>query len=98
MFRASLEWASPATTCGVELFLYPQKEGVRRRAFATRAEAQLAMFSYIEGFYNMHRARKRLDYVSPMSFVRIWKYEDYINFVPEFLLTPHCLFPLFSCE
>lgn len=43
-------------------------ECIRGRAFATRAEANLALFEYIDGFYNSRRIQKRLGYLSPVEF------------------------------
>ncbi|MFE9724397.1 IS3 family transposase [Streptomyces sp. NPDC005794] len=42
-------------------------ECVRGRVFATRAEANLALFEYIDGFYNSRRIQKRLGYLSPIE-------------------------------
>jgi len=39
-----------------------------RRRFATRVEARLAVFEYIEGWYNPHRRHSALDYESPTSY------------------------------
>ena len=36
----------------------------------TPAEARLAIFDFIEGFYNTHRRHSRLGYVSPLAFER----------------------------
>ncbi|THA55041.1 hypothetical protein E6P78_32495, partial [Streptomyces sp. A0958] len=36
--------------------------------FATRAEANLALFEYIDGFYNPRRIQKRLGYLSPIEY------------------------------
>ncbi|MGP4009303.1 IS3 family transposase [Streptomyces sp. 4N124] len=33
-----------------------------------RAEANLALFEYIDGFYNSRRVQKRLGYLSPIEF------------------------------
>ena len=41
-----------------------------RRRFQTQAEAKLAVFEYIEGFYNPHRRHSSLGYRSPMRFER----------------------------
>jgi len=41
-----------------------------RRRFAARAEAQLAVFDYIEGWYNPRRRHSALDYQSPMVYER----------------------------
>ncbi|WP_446044785.1 IS3 family transposase [Streptomyces olivaceus] len=43
-------------------------ECIRRRTFTTRAEANLALFEYIDGFYNSRRIQKRLGYLSPIEF------------------------------
>ena len=40
----------------------------QRRRFATRAEAELKIFEYIEGFYNRTRLHSALDYRSPVEF------------------------------
>ncbi|MFE7765348.1 IS3 family transposase [Streptomyces sp. NPDC057438] len=42
-------------------------ECIRGRVFATRAEASLALFEYIDGFYDPRRIQKRLGYLSPSS-------------------------------
>ncbi|WP_284505745.1 IS3 family transposase [Streptomyces cellostaticus] len=41
---------------------------IRGRGFATRAEANLALFEYIDGFYNPRRIQKRLGYLSPIEY------------------------------
>jgi putative transposase len=38
------------------------------RRFATHAEAEMAIFDFIEGFYNTHRIHSALDYVSPVEY------------------------------
>ncbi|MGW0886472.1 IS3 family transposase [Streptomyces sp. NPDC002671] len=43
-------------------------EGLRGRTFATRAEANLALFEYIDGFYNSRRIQERLGWLSPIEF------------------------------
>jgi transposase InsO family protein len=43
-------------------------ECIRGRVFATRAEANLVLFEYIDGFYNTRRIQKRLGYLSPIEF------------------------------
>ncbi len=43
-------------------------ELVERTTFATRTEARLAVFEFIEGFYNPHRIHSALDYRSPMQY------------------------------
>jgi putative transposase len=41
-----------------------------RHRFATPADARLAIFDFIEGFYNTHRRHSRLGYLSPTAFER----------------------------
>ncbi|MDJ0347626.1 IS3 family transposase [Streptomyces sp. H10-C2] len=50
------------------LWMLIKTECVRGRVFATRAEANLALFEYIDGFYNSRRIQKRLGYLSPVEF------------------------------
>ena len=44
-----------------------------RRRFTTRADARLARFQYIKGFYNTRRKHSSLGYLSPMNFERRFK-------------------------
>ena len=39
-----------------------------RRRFKTHAEAEMAIFDFIEGFYNTHRVHSALDYRSPIDY------------------------------
>ncbi|MFD0212088.1 IS3 family transposase [Streptomyces hirsutus] len=48
--------------------LLVKSECLRGRVFATRAEANLALFEYLDGFYNPRRIQKRLGYLSPIEF------------------------------
>ncbi|MFF8100884.1 IS3 family transposase [Streptomyces sp. NPDC016640] len=50
------------------LWMLIKTEGLRGRTFATWAEANLALFEYIEGFYNSRRIQKHLGYLSPVEF------------------------------
>ncbi len=45
-----------------------EAELLSRRRFASRAEAKMACFSYIEGWYNPVRLRSALGYRSPMTY------------------------------
>ncbi|WP_329374710.1 IS3 family transposase [Streptomyces sp. NBC_01483] len=42
-------------------------ECIRGSVLATRAEANLALFEYIDGFYNSRRIQKRLGHLSPIE-------------------------------
>ena len=44
------------------------KELLDRRRFPTQAEARMAVFDFIEGWYNPHRRHSGLDYLSPISY------------------------------
>jgi putative transposase len=41
-----------------------------RRRFKTHPEAEMAIFDFIEGFYNTHRIHSALDYRSPLEYER----------------------------
>lgn len=45
-------------------------ELIDRRCFRTKAEARLAIFSFIEGFYNPRRRHSGLGYLSPIDYER----------------------------
>jgi putative transposase len=47
-------------------------ELLARRRFPTRSAARLALFDYIEGFYNTHRRHSALGYLSPAAYERRW--------------------------
>jgi putative transposase len=41
-----------------------------RKRFRTQAEARMAVFDFIEGWYNPHRRHSSLDYASPIEYER----------------------------
>jgi putative transposase len=41
-----------------------------RQRFATQSEARLAVFDFLEGWYNPHRRHSALGYLSPVDFER----------------------------
>ena len=47
-----------------------EAELLARRRFRSHAEARMACFSYIEGWYNPNRRHSALGYVSPVAFER----------------------------
>lgn len=48
-------------------------ELLQRRKFASKAEARMAVFTFIEGWYNPSRRHSALGYKSPIEFERIAK-------------------------
>ena len=46
-------------------------ELVQRERFKRRDDARLAVFSYIEGFYNPHRRHSALGYRSPAEYEKM---------------------------
>ena len=49
-----------------------ETELLMRHRFATRTAARVALFDFIEGFYNSHRRHSALGYFSPAEFERPW--------------------------
>jgi putative transposase len=47
-----------------------ETELIDRSSFRTRVEARLAIFDFIEGFYNPRRRHSGLDYLSPIEYER----------------------------
>jgi putative transposase len=45
-------------------------EPLDRRRFPSQAEARMAVFEYLEGWYNPHRRRSALGYQSPVNYER----------------------------
>lgn len=52
---------------GESFFATLKKELVSRRRFATREEARLAIFNWIEYWYNARRLHSTLGYMTPME-------------------------------
>jgi transposase InsO family protein len=50
------------------LWMLVKTECIRGRVFPTRADANLALFEYFDGFYNTRRIQKRLGYLSPIEY------------------------------
>jgi putative transposase len=45
-------------------------ELIERRRLRTHAEARMAIFDFLEGWYNPHRRHSALAYLSPMNYER----------------------------
>jgi putative transposase len=53
-----------------------ETELIDRTSWRTRADAPLAVFDYIEAFYNRQRRHSALDYLSPSEFERRYRSEE----------------------
>jgi putative transposase len=53
-----------------------KEELLKRRTWKTRDDARLAVFGYIETFYNPRRRHSALDYLSPGEYEKMRKRED----------------------
>ncbi len=51
-------------------------ELIQGRTFENLADARLAIFDYIEAFYNRQRLHSALDYRSPVEFEQQWSYNE----------------------
>ena len=55
------------------VFATLKSELIYRRAWPTRHELEMEVFSYIEGFYNPKRRHSRLDNLSPAAYEQLLK-------------------------
>ena len=56
---------------GESFFATLECELLQRRKFPTKAEARMAVFTFIEGWYNPSRRHSAPGYESPIEFERI---------------------------
>lgn len=62
-----------------------ERELLNRRNFKSQAEAKMAVFEYIEGWYNPHRRHSSIGYRSPVAYERAHRQR---HLQPQRLLTP----------
>jgi putative transposase len=62
--------ATHTTTRWPSCFATLERELLNRRRFRSQAEAELAVFEWIEGWYNAHRSHSSLGYQSPVNYER----------------------------
>ena len=64
-------WATATTMqCAESFFATLECELLDRVRFRTQSEARIAIFDFIEGFYNPRRRHSALGYLSPIEFER----------------------------
>jgi hypothetical protein len=66
--RRGSETRTVPVTATQEFFATLECELLDRRRFKTQAEARIAVFEFIEGFYNPRRRHSSLGYLSPIKF------------------------------
>ena len=65
-----LTWGFATTLVAESFFATLECELIDRRVWQTQTEARLAVFTWIEGWYNPRRLHSALGYMSPINFER----------------------------
>jgi len=66
------------------IFATLECELLNRSRFKTQVEARMAVFDFIEGWYNLHRRHSALDYLSPSNYEKSHSAEvDYRSPTPS---------------
>jgi transposase InsO family protein len=60
----------PSASLVESFFATLERELLNRRRFKSQAEAKMAVFEWIEGWYNPHRRHSSLGYRSPVNYER----------------------------
>ena len=61
-------WSTTRDNAMCESFFATLKcELIDRRSFRTQGQARMAIFNYMEGWYNAHRRHSGIDYLSPVE-------------------------------
>ena len=58
------------TAMAESFFATLEREVLNRRRFRSQAEARMAIFQWVEGWYNPHRRHSALGYRSPINYER----------------------------
>lgn len=68
MLHPTQEWEPPANSVRFSFFKSLKSELVWRRNWHTRRDVEIALFEYINGFYNPRRKHSALGWKSPVAF------------------------------
>ena len=72
--EAPCVWAGSLAACDnaiiESVFATLEREVIYRRRFKSRAEARMAIFGWLEGWYNPHLRHSVLGYLSPINYER----------------------------
>ena len=64
--------------CFDNVNLSPLSE-IDRHSFPNHSQAKLAIFEYIEGWYNPHRRHSAIRYLSPITYEKLIAQDDWVE-------------------